>query len=280
MDYDPIKDRLGAWCSQHPWLQRLFYGALNAFFLRAWYVRREVRRVLDAYPSTRPVSVLDAGTGFGQYAYFVAREYPNAHVRAVDIKPLYLDRARTFVNQTAQAAQITWSVDDLTNLRVDGPFDLILSVDVMEHIADDRAVFDHFARVLRPGGHVVINTPSDQGGSDVQDASDDSFIGEHVRDGYNMQALEDKLRDAGLRPVSSLYTYGPYGSTAWRWLIKRPMQMLGRSWASLVVLPLYYLVAFPLGMWLNRRDMEVPNATGTGLVVIAQKPVPPASDAP
>jgi len=279
VDYDPIKDRLGAWFSQFPWFQRLFYGVLNALFLRAWYVRREVRRLLDAYPPSRPVRVLDAGTGFGQYAYFVARECPNARVRAVDIKPIYLDRARTFVNQTAQAPQITWSVDDLTHLRAEGPFDLILSVDVMEHIADDRAVFEHFARVLRPGGHVVINTPSDQGGSDVQDASDESFIGEHVRDGYNMSALEEKLRNAGLRPVNSLYTYGPYGSTAWRWLIKRPMQMLGRSWASLVVLPLYYLVALPIGMWLNRRDMQVPNATGTGLVVVAQKPMPSVADA-
>ena len=279
MDYDPIKDRLGAWFSQSPWLQRLFYGALNTLFLRAWYVRREVRRLLDAYPSSRPVRVLDAGTGFGQYAYFVAREHPNARVRAVDIKPIYLDRARTFVNQTSQAPQITWSVDDLTDLRAEGPFDLILSVDVMEHIADDRAVFEHFSRVLRPGGHVVINTPSDQGGSDVQADTDDSFIGEHVRDGYNMSALEEKLRDAGLRPVNSLYTYGPYGSTAWRWLIKRPMQMLGRSWASLVVLPLYYLVALPIGMWLNRRDMQVPNATGTGLVVVAQKPMPSVANA-
>ena len=272
MEYDPIKDRLGDWFSRFPVLQRLFYGLLNTLFLRAWYVRREVRRLLDDVPSDRPVRVLDAGTGFGQYAYFVAREYPNARIRAVDVKPVYLDRARQFVNQTAQAAQITWAIDDLTRLRSQGPFDLILSVDVMEHIADDRAVFEHFARVLRPGGHVIINTPSDQGGSDVQSDDDESFIGEHVRDGYAMRDLEAKLEAAGLRPVRSLYTYGRYGSTAWRWLIKRPMQLLGATWGALVVLPLYYLVALPLGLWLNQRDMAAPNASGTGLLVVAQKP--------
>jgi len=270
--YDPIKDRLGQFASRHPVLQRLFYGMLNLLFLRAWYVRREVRRLLRTYPSDETVRVLDAGTGFGQYAYFVARQFPNARVRAVDVKQDYLDRARHFVNQTAVAPQIAWAIDDLTHLQSDGPFDLILSVDVMEHIAEDRTVFRHFARVLAPGGHVVINTPSDQGGSDVQDDADEGFIGEHVRDGYNRDALEAKLRDAGLEPVKSLYTYGPYGSTAWRWLIKRPMQMLGATWASLVVLPLYYLVALPLGLLLNATDVAHPNETGTGLLVVAQKP--------
>lgn len=273
MQYDPIKDRLGRFFSRHPVLQRLFYALLNVLFLRAWYVRREVRRLLEPVPSDRTVRVLDAGTGFGQYAYFVARTFPNAQVCAVDVKQGYLDRARRFIEQTPQADRVTFARDDLTDLRTDGPFDLILSVDVMEHIPDDRAVFRHFERVLRPGGHVIINTPSDQGGSDVREVHDESFIGEHVRDGYNVQELETKLREAGLEPVRSLYTYGPYGSRAWRWLVKRPMQMLGATWASIVLLPLYYLAALPLGLYLNARDMEHPNATGTGLLVVARKPL-------
>lgn len=272
MQYDPIKDRLGRFFSQHPVLQRLFYGILNMLFLRAWYVRREVRRLLEAYNSEQPIRVLDAGTGFGQYAYFVARTFSNAHVHAVDVKQEYLDRAQSFIEKTPQRDQVSLAWDDLTDLQAEGPFDLILSVDVMEHIAEDRVVFRHFERVLQPGGHVIINTPSDQGGSDVQADTDESFIGEHVRDGYNMQALEAKLRDAGLEPVRSLYTYGPYGARAWRWLIKRPMQMLGATWAALIVLPLYYLAALPLGLYLNAKDMEHSNATGTGLLVVARKP--------
>jgi SAM-dependent methyltransferase len=272
MKYDPIKDWLGRFFSQHPTLQRFFYGLLNVLFLRAWYVRREVRRLLEAHDAQRPVRVLDAGTGFGQYAYFIARNYPRARVHAVDVKQDYLDRAASFIERTPQRDQVTLAWDDLTDLQAEGPFDLILSVDVMEHIADDRAVFRHFERVLRPGGYVIINTPSDQGGSDVQADTDESFIGEHVRDGYNMQALEEKLREAGLEPVRSLYTYGPYGARAWRWLIKRPMQMLGATWAALILLPLYYLAALPLGLYLNAKDMAHPNETGTGLLVIAQKP--------
>ena len=272
MKYDPIKDRLGQIASRHPLLQRLLYGLLNLLFLRAWYVRREVQRLLRALSDRRTIRVLDAGTGFGQYAYSVARTFPNAQVRAVDVKQEYLERARRFADQTPQANQIEWAIDDLTALQSEGPFDLILAVDVMEHIADDEAVFEHFERVLRPGGHVIINTPSDRGGSEVQAEGDESFIGEHVREGYGRDELSEKLRAAGLEPVRALYTYGPYGSAAWRGLIKWPMQMLGATWASLVVLPFYYAAALPLGLLLNATDVQWDNDEGTGLFVVARRP--------
>lgn len=276
MDYDPVKDRLSQLASRHPLLQRLLYGILNLLFLRAWYVRREVRRLLGALPPERTVRVLDAGTGFGQYAYFVARTFPNAQVRAVDVKREYLERGRQFVEQTPQADQVTWALDNLTDLQSEGPFDLILAVDVMEHIVDDEAVLGHFERVLRPGGHVIINTPSDQGGSDVQEEGDESFIGEHVREGYGREELAEKVRRAGLRPVKSVYTYGSYGSTAWRWLIKWPMQMLGTTWASFLVLPLYYAAALPVGLLLNAADVTHENERGTGLLVVARRPEDPS----
>jgi SAM-dependent methyltransferase len=273
MFYDPIKDRLGGFFSRRPLLQRVFYGLLNLLFLRAWYVRREIRALLGSLPAGRPIRVLDAGTGFGQYAYFIARTFPSARVVAVDVKQDYLDNARRFLDQTPQAGQVELARDDLTQLRAAGPFDFILSVDVMEHIEDDRAVFRHFARVLRPGGWVLINTPSDRGGSEVRQAGDTGFIEEHVRDGYALDALQDKLREAGLEPVRSLYTYGPYGSLAWRLLIKNPIRLLGKTWAALVVLPLYYLAALPVGLALNALDLRQDNAEGTGLLVVAQKKV-------
>ncbi|MEM9664386.1 MAG: class I SAM-dependent methyltransferase [Bacteroidota bacterium] len=271
MDYDPVKDRLGRVFSQAAPLQRLFYGLLHLFFLRAWYVKREVRQVLGQRPAGEPIRVLDAGTGFGQYAYYIVRTFPRAIVHAVDVKQDYLANARRFLDQTPYGPRVTTAYDDLTDLRAEGPFDFILSVDVMEHIEADRTVFQHFARVLRPGGHVLINTPSDLGGSDVDQNDGESFIGEHVRDGYNLRELEGKLRDAGLEPVRSLYTYGPYGSLAWRMLIKRPIQWLDRSWLSAFLLPLYYLPVLPIGMALHALDLRRPNAQGTGVLVVAQK---------
>ncbi|HET6567317.1 MAG TPA: class I SAM-dependent methyltransferase, partial [Rhodothermales bacterium] len=265
MQYDPIKDRLGDFFSRKPVLQRTFYALLDLFFLRAWYVKREVRRLLAAYPPGRTIDVLDAGTGFGQYAHFIAEAFPNAHVLAVDVKQDYLDNARRFFDRMPYANRVQTAREDLTQLKAEGPFDFALSVDVMEHIEDDRAVFRHFARVLRSGGHVLINTPSNLGGSDVHGEGEASFIEEHVRDGYSREELEGKLRDAGLEPVRTLYTYGPYGSLAWRLLIKTPMQMVGKSRAAFALLPFYYVPVLPVGTLLNAIDVRRRNETGTGL---------------
>ncbi len=271
MFYDPIKDRLGRVFSQNPALQRLFYRLLDLFFLRAWYVQREIRRLFAEVPAGRPIRVLDAGTGFGQYAWFMAHEFPETQILAVDVKEDYLANARRFLDKTAEGARVRTAYDDLTALEAEGPFDFILSVDVMEHIEDDRAVFRNFARVLAPGGHVLVNTPSDLGGSGVEAEGETSFIEEHVRDGYNRAELEGKLRDAGLEPVHTLYTYGAHGSLAWRLLIKIPMQMLSRSRAAWLLLPFYYLPVLPLGLWLNAKDLQQENEAGTGLLVVARK---------
>lgn len=270
MYYDPIKDRLGRIFSMHPVLRKIFYALLHVVFLRSWYVRREIRDIL-APNAAGDIDILDAGTGFGQYAYFVASAFPNARVLAVDIKTDYLDDARRFVESTPQRRQIEFAIEDLRVLDLDRSFDLILSVDVMEHIEEDRTVFRNFARVLKPGGHVIINTPSDLGGSDVELEGEEGFIEEHVRPGYNKDALASKLREAGLEPVRAIYTYGTFGSAAWRLLIKWPMQALEQSKAALALLPFYYVVALPAGALLNALDTREDNTSGTGLLVVARK---------
>ncbi len=272
MRYDPVKDRLGRLFGRHPLLQRLFFGLLHLIFLRSWYVRRALRRIFAGWPTEQRVRVLDAGTGFGQYAYYIARRYPQAEVVGVDLKTDYLEQARRFVARTPVADRVRFVQDDLTSLQTEGPFDLILSVDVLEHIEDDLAVLRNFARVLRRGGYVIIHTPSDQGGSDVRTSGQQSFIEEHVREGYSREQLLARLQAAGLKPVESHYSYGPFGSLAWRLLIKYPILGLSRSPLAYLLLPLYYLVVLPVGLVLHALDLVWKNRTGTGLLVIARKP--------
>ena len=273
MDYDPVKDRLGRFFWKSPARTKVFYRALDAVFLRSWYVRRALREIIRQSPADRPFRVLDAGTGFGQYAYWLVDTFPNVEVLAVDVKEDYLQRARTFLDATPHKDRVTLEVRDLTEPMPEADaFDLCLSVDVMEHIEDDRAVFRNFARVLRPGGWVIVNTPSDQGGSGVTEAGDESWIGEHVRDGYNAADLAEKLETAGLADVRTEYAYGPWGSAGWRLLVKWPIAALNATWATAPLLAPYYAVAGPLGLALNRADLATENASGTGLVALARKP--------
>ena len=249
----------------------VLYLMLNLVFLRSWYVRRTVRKLIQSVQGTQ-VSVLDAGTGLGQFAYYMAKRAPHVRVDAVDINEEYLEYAQSFVAPTPCRDRVTFGIEDLTKLSLDGPYDLVLSVDVMEHIEADVEVFRHFERVLRPGGYVVINTPSDQGGSDVQQEGGESFIGEHVRDGYGRDEISSKLRSVGLEIEDVTYTYGGAGSAAWRLLIKIPMQMISLSWFLVVLVIPYFLLALPVGIVLNAIDVRSDNDRGTGILVVARKP--------
>ncbi len=272
MDYDPVKDRLGGFFWKSPARTKAFYRLLDTVFLRSWYVRRALRQRIEAM-GDRPVRVLDAGTGFGQYAYWLVDTFPNVEVTAVDVKDDYLERAQAFMAQTPYAARVAFERADLTlPLEYADAFDLALSVDVMEHIEDDRAVFRNVRATLKPGGLLLVNTPSDQGGSGVTEAGEESFIGEHVRDGYPLAELAEKLETAGLEVIEEVYTYGPVGSVAWRLLVKWPIQMLSASRWLAPLVAAYYIPAGPVGVALNAVDLRADNATGTGLLVTSKRP--------
>jgi len=51
--------------------------------------------------------------------------------------------------------------------------------------------------------------------------------------------------------------------------MKYPMVLLNYSRLFFVVLPLYYLVVYPIAYLLNRMDVNGQHPTGTGLIVKA-----------
>jgi hypothetical protein len=71
------------------------------------------------------------------------------------------------------------------------------------------------------------------------------------------------------------YTYGPFGSLAWRLTIKWPMIWLNASFASVLLLPLWYALVILPALILNGLDVSSKNRTGTGLIVVAHRPQVP-----
>lgn len=270
MHYDPIKASVGDLVRRSILLRRLFYTVLGLMFLREWHVKRELRRQLA--DAKAPFRIYDAGSGFGQYSYYMARKFPEVSIYAVDVKDEQIDDCRRFFGARG-VTNCSFAVEDLLRSAHTSAFDFILSVDVMEHIEDDRSVFRNFFRALKPGGRLFINTPSDLGGSDAESPDAESFIGEHARNGYNEAEMLEKLGAEGFRVEYVRYTYGPYGSAAWRLGIKYPMQMLNVSRAFFLILPLYYLVSLPFVLPLMYLDYALPNPKGTGLNVLATRPM-------
>ena len=270
MHYDPIKQTLGKLFNRFIITRKLFYHLLDVLLLRTWHIHKELRQFSKNHKAADKLNVLDAGSGFGQYSYYLARKHPQWNILGVDVKADEIEACNAFFEK-AGLGNARFELGDLTIFRKEKAFDLILSVDVMEHIEADEKVFSHFFHSLKTGGMLLINTPSDQGGSDVADHGDESFIGEHVRDGYGKMEMEQKLKRAGFEKVEIYYTYGKPGKISWRLSMKYPIMLLGVSRFFLVLLPFYYLLVMPFALLLNMADIRLKHDSGTGLMVKAFK---------
>ena len=270
MEYDPIKRSLGNVFNKNPFLRKTFYGLLDLLLLRAWHVHKELKSWMKSTPAS--ANILDAGAGFGQYTYWLHSKSNQYNILSVDVKDEQVADCNQFFNAIG-AEHVKFIVGDLTQFHQDNSFDLVLSVDVMEHILEDVQVFKNFHRSMKTGAMLLISTPSDQGGSDVHGEGETSFIEEHVRDGYNIKEIEDKLRSAGFSKVDARYSYGSPGKISWRLSMKYPIVFLGKvpKFIGFLILPFYYIIAYPIAFVLNYFDTNTRHETGTGLIVKAWK---------
>jgi SAM-dependent methyltransferase len=101
----------------------------------------------------RPERALDLGTGTGVAALFLAREFPHASIRGVDISEEMIRQAQRKVGldpdgrvafKVADASQLPWP---------DAHFDLVTQLNMPPFFAEA-------ARMLRHGGHVIVAASS------------------------------------------------------------------------------------------------------------------------
>lgn len=269
MKYDPIKRSLGIVFNKNPFLRKLFYRLLDLLLLRTWHIKKAIRLWKKEHKNT--ANILDAGSGFGQYSFYLSKQSKNWNILGVDVKTEQIEDCNQFFAQINKSEKVKFEFADLTKFSKTEEYDLILSVDVMEHILEDVVVFKNFHKSLKKGGMVLISTPSDQGGSDVHDEDDHSFIDEHVRDGYNIIEIENKLKEAGFSRVEANYSYGAPGKISWKLSMKFPILLLNASKLFFIILPLYYIIAYPVSFILNYFDVNLKHKTGTGLIVKAYK---------
>lgn len=270
MHYDPIKDIFANILRKYPALRSLFYHLLDLFFLRAWYVHRELRAIRKK-TGKREIKIFDAGSGYGQYSYFMIKNMAPCSIYAIDVKANWIDDCTRFF-KTKNYSNIKFEVGDLLEISEKETYDLIVCVDVMEHIVEDVKVFSNYYNALKPGGFLLINTPSIFGGSDAHSDEEESFIGEHARNGYSFEDLTEKLSPLGFHPYNSKYSYGFWGDLYWRLIIKYPLLMVNKLKASILLLPFYYLLFLPFGLLFMFIDFKKKNKIGSGITYVAHKP--------
>ena len=143
-----------------PWLWPLLRRPVQGYFDRlapGWDERFDAGSVghlaalaaATASVSPAPERVLDLGTGTGEGALFLAREFPRAGIRGVDLSDEMIRSAQAKVGLDPEG-RIAFRVADAAHLPYDEEsFDLITLVNM-------PVFFAEIARVLRPDGHVIV----------------------------------------------------------------------------------------------------------------------------
>jgi 2-polyprenyl-3-methyl-5-hydroxy-6-metoxy-1,4-benzoquinol methylase len=120
-------------------------------FVRAMFWRRydAVYRLLDLRPE---MTVCEFGCGIGAFLPTLAAE--TQKVYAVDLFPQYAQELAQRLNLA-----ITFS-NDLSTIP-DHTLDLLIAVEVMEHLDDPAAYTQLFAKKLKPTGRLIMSGPTE-----------------------------------------------------------------------------------------------------------------------
>jgi ubiquinone/menaquinone biosynthesis C-methylase UbiE len=139
---------------RRPLLWRLFRGPMRKQFDKLapqWDTLRgpdsfaPLEAGLAALAST-PRRVLDLGTGTGAVARLLAERFPDAEIVGVDIAARMIEEAR----RKTDSPNVRFDVADAQRLPFqDAEFDLVT-------LANMIPFFDELARVVAPGGHVLV----------------------------------------------------------------------------------------------------------------------------
>jgi ubiquinone/menaquinone biosynthesis C-methylase UbiE len=118
----------------------------------AFYVEATTRETLRRMPMTPASRVLDVGCGTGELLRRLRAKYPGAALAGLDPVPEMLAVARSKLGgnedlRIGYADSLPWA---------SGSFDLVVSCNMFHYISHPGEALREMARVLRPGGAIVL----------------------------------------------------------------------------------------------------------------------------
>ena len=136
-------------------LQWLVSGVADpGHYLRSLYFRRALESLEGTFEE-----ILDAGCGSGDYTFYLAKRFPQANVTAFDIDEQTISRNRR-VQCKMGIRNVTFQVHDVTTLTESDKYDLIVCIDVLEHIEHLESAVRSLRTALAPRGYLYIHMPA------------------------------------------------------------------------------------------------------------------------
>ena len=155
--------------------ERFTPECVREIWLEHWH------RYAFALPLARGKRVLDAACGEGYGSALLAEHCGS--VVGLDISEQAIAHAKS---RYGDQSRLTFEQADVAKLEhlPDASFDLIVSFETLEHLAAQEAMLDGFARLLAPGGVLLVSTPDRLTYSDLPGFNNEHHVRELYREEF------------------------------------------------------------------------------------------------
>lgn len=216
-------------------------------------------KILGAYVRDKKLTnILDAGSGIGAYTCWLAKTFPRATITGGDIDRNKLKSCRALAKEF-HLNNVSFSYFDITKTRGKAMYDLIVTIDVLEHVKDYTIALQNFHRLLRKNGLLYIHVPQPHQ-QRVFGSLRQWYHEDHVREGIGRKTMEFKLKKLGFNILVSRQTFGFFGKLAW----ELNHMMLAKSF-------ILAGISFPVLYFLAIVDQCSKNKNGLGIAILAKK---------
>lgn len=214
--------------------------------------------VLPFMETKKANKILDAGSGIGAYTFALAKTFPNASVIGGEIDKKKLKSCLSMKKQLHQS-NVTFIELDLTKKNFKEKFDLIVIIDVLEHIENYKGVLKNLYSLLNKGGYLYVHVPQPNQ-KRIFTSLKKWHHEDHVHEGIKKTILQSDLKTIGFRVLKAKETFGFFGKLVWE--INHLLLL-----KSFILAGLVFPILYPIAL----LDKMVNNKQGLGVAVLAQK---------
>ncbi len=234
---------------------------IRVFGLPDTIEQQQARSVLTVLEERSFSSLLDVGCRQGHYAIRIARLHPNVEVRGIDI-----DGESVLEGESARnifgLKNLSFEKEDVCSLQSEEGYDVVLLLQVMEHLVDDLAALRNVHRVLRDKGILVITVPNlNLKSESAHKLRKHVKIQSHFRQGYRPADMERLLTQAGFKMQQMEFLSSKIGQRVER--TERFLKTHARSLFALLYPLLYFLTL------LDVPSQDRDNASTSGMLIVA-----------
>jgi SAM-dependent methyltransferase len=177
-------------------------------YVRTLYFFRTVRTL----PISSFSSILDAGCGGAYNALKLAKRHPRVRVHGIDIEVPCLGSLRP--------PNFSFECKNILTLDDSEVYDLIYSIDVLEHIQDNKEVVRRFHGALKDSGYLYLHMPNRTTACHIFPEKyfrsfDNWAKEEHRGEMYTLPEITLLLERMGFKIVKTRHTFGLLGQIAW-----------------------------------------------------------------